>query len=93
MLNIINHYSNIVIKNIPKKNRFNFICYFAEDTLIRILKVKADLLRILSTDQQTDKLVSEALQTNGYALQYITNPTKKQIEIALLQQPKAIKIF
>lgn len=78
-------------KQIPKKDRFNFICYFNEDALIRILKVKPDLLRILSTDQQTDKLVSQVLQSDGYALQHIVNPTKEQIEIALLQQPKAIK--
>lgn len=78
-------------KKIPKKDRFNFICYFNEDALIRILKVKFDLLRILSQDQQTDKLVSEVLESDGYALQHIVNPTKKHIEIALLQQPKAIK--
>jgi len=78
-------------RQIPKKNRFNFICYFNEDALIRILKVKSDLLSLLSERQQTDKLVSEVLQINGYALQYVINPTKTQIEIALLQQPKAIK--
>lgn len=78
-------------KNRPKKDRFNFICYFDEDALIRILKVKIDLLRLLSTNQQTDRLVREVLQYNGYALQYVINPTKEHIEIALLQQPNAIK--
>jgi hypothetical protein len=78
-------------KNIPKKDRFNFIRYFNEDALIRILKVKSDLLRILSVDKQTDALIKEVLRSNGYALQYVINPTKIQIEIALLQQPKAIK--
>jgi hypothetical protein len=78
-------------KQIPKKDRFNFICYFDEDVLIRILKVKPDLLRILSTDQQTDRLIREVLQSDGYALQHIINPNKEHIKIALLQQPKAIK--
>lgn len=78
-------------KNIPKKDRFNFIKHFNEDALIRILKVKIDLLRVLSEDKQTNRLVREILQLDGYGLQYVINPTKEHIEIALLQQPKAIK--
>jgi hypothetical protein len=78
-------------KNNPRKDRFNFIGHFNEDALIRILKVKIDLLGILSVDKQTDRLVREILQSNGYALQYVINPTKENIDIALLQEPKAIK--
>jgi len=78
-------------RNVPKKDRFNFIRYFDEDALIRILKLKPDLLHLLSQDKQTDRLVTEILQSNGYALQYVINPSKAHIEIALLQQPKAIK--
>jgi len=78
-------------KQIPKKNRFNFIQYFNEDALIRILKIKSDLLCILSINKQTDRLIKEVLQSDGYALQHIINPTKEHIEIALFQQPKAIK--
>lgn len=78
-------------KNTPKKDRFDFIYDFNEDALIRILKVKCDLLRILPAHKQTDRLIREVLKTNGYALQHIINPTKEHIEIALLQQPNAIK--
>jgi hypothetical protein len=60
-------------------------------SLIRILKVKINLLGILSVDEQTDRLVKEILQSNGYALQYVINPIKDHIDIALLQKPKANK--
>jgi acyl carrier protein len=77
--------------HIPKKERFNFIINFNEDALIRILKVRSNLLSILPLDKQTDKLIKEVLQSDGYALQYVINPSKEHIEIALDQQPKAIK--
>lgn len=77
--------------NIPKKDRFNFIIYFNEEALIRILKIRPSLLQILPEDKQTDQLIKEILQSNGYALQHVINPTKEHIKIALLHEPKAIK--
>lgn len=77
--------------HVPKKDRYNFIVNFNEDALIRIIKVKCSLLRILPEDKQTDRLIREILQFNGYALQHVINPTKEHIDIALLNEPKAIK--
>lgn len=78
-------------RNIPKKDRFNFIINFEEDALIRIIKAKASILKILPVSKQTDKLIKEILQYNGYALEHVIDPTKEQINLALLQEPKAIK--
>jgi len=78
-------------RNVPKKDRFDFIRNFEEDALIRITKIKPSLLKVLSENKQTDRLIKEILQFNGYALQDVINPTKEHIDIALLQEPKAIK--
>lgn len=77
--------------NIPRKDRFNFIRYYNEDVLIRILKADSSLLRVLSEKEQTDKLVIETLESDGYGLQYVLEPTQEQIDIAVKNQPKAIK--
>lgn len=79
------------MKNIQKKDRFNFIISYNEDALIRIIKVDTCLLRTLPQIKQTDKLIKEILNHDGYALQYVISPTQEDIDIALLNQPNAIK--
>jgi hypothetical protein len=85
-------YSKTNKKNIvPKKDRFTFINGFNEDVLIKLVKIRPSLIRNLSKNNLTDTIIREALAQNGYLLQYIEDKKPEYIEIALKNQPNAIK--
>jgi hypothetical protein len=76
---------------LPRKNRFDFIRYFNNDKIVKILKVMPDLLRIIPAYRLNDLMIRSALETDGYVLQYVENQTHEYIEIALRSQPNAKK--
>ncbi|AVL95197.1 hypothetical protein ma810 [Moumouvirus australiensis] len=79
------------LQNTPKKDRFNFIKYFENDVLLRIIKVRPFLISVLPEEKQSDEIIRTALNLNGYALEYVKNKRFEYVELALKNQPKAIK--
>ncbi|BCS83650.1 hypothetical protein QLL95_gp0473 [Cotonvirus japonicus] len=77
--------------NVPRKDRFKFILDFDENVIAKIIHIKPYLLSIIPADKQTDKIIKTALHTDGYSLQYVVNKKDEYINIALENQPKAIK--
>ncbi len=75
----------------PRKNRFDFLTKYSEADLLRILAVRPNLVRYLTLNQQTDNLIKTVLKLDGYVYQYIHNKTPEYAEIALANQPKAVK--
>lgn len=75
----------------PRKERFNFLRTCDELALLRILKVRPSLIMYLDAKQQTDTLVRQVLEWDGYCYQYIQNKSLEYLKIALESQPKAIK--
>ncbi|AGC02354.1 hypothetical protein H012_gp095 [Acanthamoeba polyphaga moumouvirus] len=79
------------LKNTPKKDRFNFIKYFENDVIVRIIKVRPYIISVLPEEKQSDEIIRTALNANGYTLEYVINKRFEYIELALKNQPKAIK--
>lgn len=88
---LFNIFKSKYMKETPKKERFDFIIGYDEAALIRIIKVDTRLLRTLPENKQTDNLIKEILKQDGYALQYVISPTQEHFDIALQNQPNAIK--
>jgi len=76
---------------VPKKERFKFINYLDDEKVIKILKLMPLLLRVIEKSKLKDIMIKTALETDGYALQYVNDQTPEYIEIALKNQPKAQK--
>ena len=84
-------YINKQFINLPKKDRFYFINSFNTDTIIKILKKYPYALRVINKKKLTDDMIKIALELNGYLLEYVDNQTKEYIDIAIKNQPKAVK--
>lgn len=78
-------------QTIPRKNRFDFIKYYNERLLLKIIKARPSLIEIIPEKKRTDIIIDAALETNGYAIRHIDNPTADQINRALNSHPGAIK--
>lgn len=78
-------------KNIPRKDRFNFILQYNDDILEKILVARPYLLQIIPFEKQTDKLIKAILTRDGYAIQYVLDKKEEYVKIALENEPKAIK--
>jgi len=78
-------------KSTETKDRFRFINYFEEDSIIRILKVRPELLEIIYNHNKTRNIILAAIMTNGNALSYVNNPTPEYEKIASIYRPKPRK--
>lgn len=76
---------------VPKVDRFLFINNLNEETIIKIISIRPSLLRVVSELKQTDKVICTALNSSGYFLEYVINKTDKYIQLAINNEPKAIK--
>ncbi|AGF84896.1 hypothetical protein QJ854_gp886 [Moumouvirus goulette] len=79
------------LENIPRKNRFDFIKYFENNALLKIIKTRPLLISVLPEEKQTDEIIKTALNLNGYSLEYVINKRYEYVQLALKNQPKAIK--
>ena len=77
--------------NVPRAQRFAFICNFCEEALIRITDAQPSYLKFIPDTNQTPAIIKSALLKNGWALEYVANQTPEWIELATSQQPLAIK--
>jgi len=84
---------NIILKTTggPRKNRFDFVKSFNESDILRIIPSFPSIIKYLNPEQQTDTIIRKALNTDGYCYQYVINKCHDYLEIALTNQPKAIK--
>ena len=77
--------------NVARNDRFKFVNYYDQSTLIRLVSQNPLLIKDLNKKNLTDDVIMVALQSDGYMLKYIENQNDKYVETALNSQPKAIK--
>lgn len=88
---ITHHLFNIIFdskKGTPKTDRFNFIRYYPEDILIKIIRLRPDLLRVLHTSLQTHNIILTAITTDGSSYQFVGNKTDDYERISRKYPPK-----
>lgn len=91
MMKVDKSYKKQYTITVPKKERWDFIKYFNEDTLIKIIKLRPLLLQKLPLEKQTDAIIEIALKSDGNSLEYVINKTDYFEQIAVAQEPNAIK--
>lgn len=74
---------------IPRTSRYWFIENMNEEQMIKILEIAPYYIQY--TKHQTKTMIVTALNTSGYVLEYIKEKTPEYIELALKNEPKAIK--
>ncbi|ARF07981.1 hypothetical protein Catovirus_1_31 [Catovirus CTV1] len=73
-------------KGTERKKRFSFINYYSEESIIRILEVRPELLGILW--KQTHNIILTAIMKDGNLIKYVDEPTPEYIKIAGIYRPK-----
>lgn len=71
--------------------RFLFLHKYSESELLRILEVRPNLLMYLKPEQQTDTIIKRVLSLDGFVYQYVVNKKPEYLELAMLNEPRAIK--
>lgn len=79
------------LRNVPRKDRFDFINSYNNETLLRLVKQCPMLIKSIDKHHLTDALIETVLNIDGFMLQYIDNQRPEWVKIALENEPRAIR--